>query len=133
MKKTALTIIAAFMLAGPAVAKTDKPYTEEVETFFETFELMCESCAEVSEFMVQTLEEKCDQPITIENIQNVTKTHPLYAFLLAMGNMNPDGKPLSFQSAADNVDCNDGMKWVEKTQSAMKAAYQEQKKQAQNG
>ncbi len=42
-------------------------------------------------------------------------------------------KPLSFQSAADNVDCNDGMKWVEKTQSAMKAAYQEQKKQAQNG
>jgi hypothetical protein len=47
--------------------------------------------------------------------------------------MNPDGKPLSFQSAADNVDCNDGMKWVEKTQSAMKAAYQEQKKQAQNG
>lgn len=83
--------------------------------------------------MVQTLEEKCDQPTTIENIQDVTKIHPLYVFLLAMGNMNPDGKPLSFQSMADNVDCNDGIKWVEQTQSAMKAAYQEQKKQAQNG
>lgn len=43
MKKAVLTITAAFLLAGPAVAKTDKPYTAEVETFFETFELMCES------------------------------------------------------------------------------------------
>lgn len=114
MKKTALTIITVFMLAGPAVAKTDKPYTEEVETFFETFKRMCESCAEVSEFMVQTLEDKCDKPITIDNIQNVMKAHLLYVFLLAMGKMYPDGKPLSFQSAADSVDCDDGMKWVEK-------------------
>ena len=133
MKKTALTIIATFMLAVPAVAKTDNPYTEEVENFFESFVQICESCAEVSEFMVQTLKEKCDKPITIENIQNVTKTHPLYALLLALGHINPDVKSLSFQSAADNVDCNDEMKWVEQTKSAMEAASQEQKKQAKNG
>ncbi|MFZ3401639.1 hypothetical protein LCS82_30010, partial [Vibrio harveyi] len=84
MKQIALIALTALTLAYPAMAKTNKPYSKEVETFLDATAATCPTCADVSEFMAVTLKEKCNQPITVKHIQHVTTEHPLFVFLLAL-------------------------------------------------
>lgn len=131
MKQIALIALTALTLAYPAMAKTNKPYSKEVETFLDATAATCPTCADVSEFMAVTLKEKCNQPITVKHIQHVTTEHPLFVFLLALQSMDPDSKPLSFQSAAESVNCENQDKWVEDTRRSLIETYQKREKQAQ--
>ena len=106
-----------------SVLATGNAYADSTyETTLDTIQATCPSCERSLRTVSESLNKKCGFPLTSENLQYVAKSHPMYAFSIALNSMlSGDKESLDtvYQAIEKTASCWNADQWIADTKDVL--------------
>lgn len=85
-------------------------------------EIDCPVCDIVANDVMSALQNACDTPVTVANINSIKTNSPIYALMVTIKNTSPDAYAVFHKSAISTLRCYDLDSWADRAMQDFKVA-----------
>jgi hypothetical protein len=105
-----------------SVLATSNVYANSTyETTLDAIQATCPSCERSLRLVSESLNKKCGFPLTPENLQYIGRSHPMYAFSIALSALSGDKESLNtvYQAIEKTASCWNADQWIADTKEVL--------------